>query len=179
MPAIVDELLRRKLVGETEDRNPVFLPAGFRVRVEASRGSHCGPAQIELGVNAAENARNPRLSVDHVSIGQTPAIPVFLSLGRQDVVLVNPLVVRGFLDQDRIDIAGNDAQLGRAGRGLVRQYPKAWGALPMLGQFASVLEQPDLVPGRNAGSLEKPRPAPLPSSRFIVGRFSFDKARFG
>ena len=63
-PAIVDELLRRKLVGETEDRNPVFLPAGFRVRVEA------------LAVSIAVRLRSSSASTPP----KTPAILASLSI---------------------------------------------------------------------------------------------------
>ena len=58
------------------------------------------------------------------------------------------LAIRRALDVGRIDSAQNDAKLGRAGRSLVRQKKQARRALPVLGQLARILKQPDLVPGR-------------------------------
>ena len=84
LPAIVGEFGRGELVGEAKNRNVMLVCSGFRVAVERPGHSHSGPDQVELGLDAVEEAGEPRLRLKHVSVGQTPAKPVFLGVGRQE-----------------------------------------------------------------------------------------------
>ena len=146
LSAIVGDFLRGELVAEaTEWKAKLFHP-GFRIRVEGARHFHAGLGQVEFGLNAPEKTGDPRLFVEHVSAGPTPAIAILLRVVRQDEVFANKPVVFRALDPDRVDSAENAAKRGDASLGLIRQNKHARCAVSVLRQLGHILQQSDLAP---------------------------------